>query len=469
MSLTFTGALVLVVAAVLFLRSSFALLLFVFVSIPFSATAIFNLETGDGASISATLVLGILYILRRALVVLLTGRIRLVGRMPLSYLATFIGALGLSLITPSLNPGITFVGVDPKGALEASFVLYLDAEHIKQLAYFLLWGLFLFFAASDLATLQRLKVALRVLLYTGVFVSVWGWMQVVFSILGIPYPFYIFNNSVSSFLQGYKQVIENLNISRMSSVSAEPSVFATYILVLLSLLLGFVLIGVPVLGIRKDRWVALFFVLTAMASTSATAYTGLLFLTLLILVALPRVRTNPLTPLILIMTASLLLLLALTVLYWSVPLVQQVIDSVIFGRGDSFSFSQRSSSMAYALRAFSDFPVFGLGINSMTVYSLPLWLMANTGVFGFITFYVFYASLFHSPQVLLRNLGTPNWMRGLALGNLLALLLLLFITALTGFPYTFGYFWLPILLAVSQGSFLTKSNEANEQVPMGKV
>lgn len=469
MSLTLTGALVLVAASVMFLRSSFALLLFALASIPFSATAVFNLQTGDGASISATLVLVILYVLRRALVVLLTGRIRLVARMPVAYLAAFIGALGLSLITPSINPGITFVGVDPKGTLEATFTLYLSAEHLKNLAYFMVWGLFLLFAASELTTLGRLRVALRVLLYTGVFVSIWGWMQVVFSILGIPYPFYIFNNSVSSFLQGYKQVIENFNISRMSSVSAEPSVFATYVLVLLSLLLGFVLAGVPVLGIRKDRWLALFFGLTAVASTSATAYTGLLFLTLLTLVALPRVRTKPLTPLILIMTASLLLLLFLTVLYWSVPLVQQMVDSVILGRGESFSFSQRFSSIVYALRGFSDFPVFGLGINSMTVYSLPFWLLANTGIFGFITFYLFYASLFRSPLVLLRNLGTPNWLRGLALGNLLALLLLLFITALTGFPYTFGYFWLPILLAMIQGSFLTKSNEANEQVPMRQV
>ena len=469
MTLTLTGVLVLVVSIILFFRSSFTLLLFVLVSVPFSATAVFNLDNGDGSSVSATLVLAILYVLRRALAVLLAGRIRLVGRMPLAYLATFIGALGLSLITPFLNPGVPFEAVDPKGALEASFVLHLSAEHIKQLAYFLVWGLFLLFAASDLTTLRRLKVALRVLLYTGVFVSIWGWMQVVLSVLGVPYPFYIFNNSAIGFLQGYKQVIENLNISRMSSVSAEPSVFATYILVLLSLLLGFLLIGVPVLGIRRDRWLALFFVLTAMVSTAATAYTGLLFLTLLTLVVLPRVRARPLAPLVLMVAALLLFLLTLPVLYWSIPLVQQIVDGVIFGRGDSFSFSQRFLSIVYALRSFSDSPVFGLGINSMTVYSLPFWLLANTGIFGFVTFYVFYASLFRAPLALLRNLGMPNWLRGLALGSLFALLLLLLITALTGFPYVFGYFWLPVLLVMSQGSFLTKSNEARDQVPVGQV
>ena len=141
----------------------------------------------------------------------------------------------------------------------------------------------------------------------------------------------------------------------------------------------------------------------------------------------------------------------------------------IFGRGDSFSFSQRFSSIAYALRAFSDFPVFGLGINSMTVYSLPFWLLANTGIFGFISFCVFYASLFRSPLALLRKLSIPSWLWGLALGSLFALLSLLFITTLTGFPYVFGYFWLPILLAMSQRSFIAKSNEVREQLLVRQV
>ncbi|AWR86209.1 hypothetical protein [Meiothermus taiwanensis] len=467
MLLTATGALVLVTAIVLFFRSSFALLLFVLVSIPFSATAVFNLQSEDGASISATLVLVIMYIFRRTLTTLLEGRIRLVGRTPLALLAVFIGALGLSLATPLLSPGITFTGVDPKGALEATFTLYFSVEHLKNLAYFLVWGLFILFATSDVTTLDRLKVVLRVLLYTGVFVSLWGWMQVILSILGMPYPFYIFNNSTNGFLQGYKQVIEELNISRMSSVSAEPSVFAAYILVLLSLLLGFLLVGVPVLDIHRDRWLALFFALTAMASTAATAYTGLLLLIFFIVVSLPYVRAKTLALFALILAALLLTSTVLAVLYWSVPLVQQVVDSVIFSRKDSFSFSQRFLSIIYALQNFADFPVLGMGINSVTVYSLPFWLLANTGVLGFFTFYMFYSSLFRAPLALLRNPGMPNWLRGLALGNLFALSLLLFITALTGFPYVFGYFWLPIFLAISQEHFLTKSKKTLGSVLAG--
>lgn len=459
MSLTVTGAVVLLMATVIFFRSSFALLLFVLVSIPFSATAVFNLQSDDGASISATLVLAILYIFRRTLTTLLEGRFRLVGRMPLSFLAAFIGVLGFSLVMPFLNSGITFTGVDPKGALEKTFTLYLSVEHLKNLAYFLIWGLFLFFAASDITTLERLKIVLRVLLYTGVFVSLWGWMQIALSVLGRPYPFYIFNNSTSGFLQGYKQVIEELNISRMSSVSAEPSVFAAYILVLLSLLLGFLLIGIPVLGTYKDRWLALFFVLTAMASTAATAYTGLLLLTFFIVVSLPYVRAKPLAPLALILAALMLTSTVLTVLYWSVPLVQQVIDSFIFARRDSFSFSQRFLSIMYALQIFSNFPVLGIGINSITVYSLSFWLLANTGILGFWVFCMFYASLFRAPLALLRNPDMPNWLRGLALGSLFALSLLLFITTLTGFPYVFGYFWLPVFLAISQEHFLAKSKK----------
>lgn len=465
MTLTLTGALILIVGVVLFFRSSFDLLLWVLISIPFSATAVFNLGEGEsGVGISATLVLVSLYLLRRFLTIIVTGRIRLVGGLPLSWFAVFLGALGFSITTPALNPGLTFIAVDPRGALEATFTLYLGIDHLKNLAYFLVWGLFLFLATPELADLGRLRVVIKTLLYTGIFVSLWGWMQVGSSLLGLPYPYQIFNNTASGVGQGYKQAIEGLGISRMSSVSTEPSVFASYILVLIALLLGFVVIGVPLLGIRRDRWLAAFLALTVLASTASTAYVGLGFLTIITVVALLRTRNNLLIPLIWMLSGLLAFLLVSPLIYWGIPLVQGVVNNFLLTRADSFSFGQRFLSVIYALQSFSNFPIFGLGINSMTVYSMPFWLLANTGIVGLISFYGFYASLFRAPVSFLRRSSNTAWLRGLAMGSVFALLLLLLITALTGFPYIYGYFWLSISIALSVGAFLPKRAKTYESL-----
>lgn len=452
MTLTITGAAILLLSVVAFLRSSFALFLLVIISIPFSATAVFNIaekDSNSGTGISFTLVVLLLYLFRRFLEVLLKGRTIILGRFSLGLFFVFLASMALSLAVPLLNSGKTFQAVDPFGAIEATYTVALDVEHIIQWGYFALWGLFLLLAGKDIADTKQLILVMRTMLYTGIFVCIWGWMQLIVSMLGLPYPYQVFNNTLSGSGHGYRQIVEGVGISRMSSVSVEPSFFSAYLLVLLSLLLGFIILGVPVIGKYRDLWLAGLFAVTAASSTAATAYSGLGFIGLLGFFAILWARKQLLSRLILVLVGVLGTIFVVGMLYLSVPLVQNITNSFLLNRTDSFSFSIRFQSLVFALHSFTNFPLLGLGVNSMTVYSLPFWLIANGGLLGLFTFIAAYLSLFRYPLTILGDTMAPSFVKGLGVGVVLALSTLLFITTLTGFPYNYGHFWLPILLALA--------------------
>jgi hypothetical protein len=455
MTLTLTGAVILLLSAIMFFRSSFGLLLLLIISIPFSATAVFNFKQGNaGTGISFTLVILVIYLFKRSLQTLLNSHFYLLGKFSLQLLFIFICILALSLSIPLFNSGVSFIATDPKGALTSNFILLFSSDHIIQWGYFLIWGLFLLLVGKDLYTIDQLFIVLRTSLYTGIFVSLWGWGQIFMSILHIPYPFQIFNNTASSSGQGYKQIIESVGISRMSSVSVEPSIFAVYLLLLLSLLLGFIIIRTPILGLRIDLWLAGFLTLTLLASTATTGYLGLIFLVFISFIALFKVKKNLLTRIVYLSIGFSVFLLILYLIYLNVPFFNNVINRFLFTRSESFSFSQRSISIRYAIDSFLRFPILGLGVSTMTVYSLPFWLLANSGLVGLFSFVTFYISLFKYPTAVLKTSITLPKIKGLGLGIILSLYLLFFITTLTGFPYIYGYFWLPIMLSLSISRFM---------------
>jgi hypothetical protein len=449
--LTSTGAVILLLAGSAMLRSSWTLLAMLVFSIPFSATSIVNF--GDKNGLPPSLFLAVLYILRIAFDRLMQKKIWPV--QPLSSLLFFVFFLALvvSLMTPFLNNGYRFDAVDPAGGLKAEFQLAIGAEVFKQLAYFVLWFLVVIFSVVDLRTELRCKKMVRVGLISALFVSLWGWMQVALSVLGLPYPHSIFNNTANPSGQGYSAKIEGFSISRMSSVSTEPSTFAAFVLICAAIVLGFLLQQSSVFSKKRDLAILFFLVVTALASTAATGYLGVVFLVFLgVLTAIFTGRVQ--SKLAVFSGLMLMLVLSSAVIgYGLSDGFRAAFDQFVFGKRDSFSFAQRYTSTQFALDEFQKFPLIGLGIGAMTVYSLPFWLLANTGVFGFFSFGLFYLSLFTVPSKLL-GLNREGAGRGFGQATLFALIMLGFLGFLTGFPYVFGYFWWPIMLSFNANAFL---------------
>jgi hypothetical protein len=449
--LTWTGVVILLLAGSAMLRSSWMLLAMLVFSIPFSATSIVNF--GDKNGLPPSLFLAVLYILRIAFDRLMQKKIWPVQPIPSLFFFVFFLALVVSLMTPFLNNGYRFDAVDPAGGLKAEFKLAINIEVLKQLAYFALWFLVVMFSVEDLRTELHCKKVVRIGLISAIFVSLWGWMQVALSVLGLPYPYLVFNNTANPNGQGYSAKIEGFSISRMSSVSTEPSTFAAFVLICAALVLGFLLQRSTVFSKKRDLAIFFFLVVTALASTAATGYLGVVFLVFLgVLTAIFTGRVQ--SKLAVFSGLMLMLVLSSAVIgYGLSDGFRAAFDQFVFGKRDSFSFAQRYTSTQFALDEFQKFPLTGLGIGAMTVYSLPFWLLANTGVFGFFSFGLFYLSLFMVPWKLL-GLNREGAGRGFGQATLFALIMLGFLGFLTGFPYVFGYFWLPIMLSFNANAFL---------------
>jgi hypothetical protein len=254
MTLTITGAIVLLIALILFFRASFELLTFIIVSIPFSAMAIVNLGSEENATgVSVTIFLVFFYILRSFIFVLVKGEFKQSSGKSFYLLLIFLFSMFISLIMPILYNGMLFFGTNARASGSNTFTLSFGVENIIQGGYFLIWGIFLIFALKEVNSIERFRKILVSLMNAGLFTSLWGWLQITLSIFHIPYPFQIFNNTASFSGQGYLQTIGDSGISRISSVSVEPSIFASYLLILASILLGFILKKENLLGFQKDR------------------------------------------------------------------------------------------------------------------------------------------------------------------------------------------------------------------------
>jgi O-Antigen ligase len=453
MTLTITGTIILFFALIIFFRSGFELLTFIIISIPFSATAVVNLGSGESATgIPITIFLVLLYIFRSFIFALISNKIKKSSSKSLYLLLIFIFFMFFSLIIPILYKGMRFFGTNARASGSNTFVLSFGSENIIQGGYFLIWGVFLIFATKEVNSIERFRKILVDLMYTGLFTSLWGWFQIMLSIFHIPYPFQIFNNTASFSGQGYLQTIGNSGISRISSVSVEPSIFASYLLILISILSGFILKKENLLGFQKDRIFFSIFLLTVILSTSLIGYVGIFCLFLIFLIYIFVLGKNFHTRLVTFIINLIIFCIILYTLYSSFSVFRNIIDNFLLNKGDSFSYNQRSSSIKYAIDGFLKFPLIGIGVNSMSVYSLPFWLLVNTGLFGFISFFWFYFSLFKYPNSL-SNMGVKFLKsQGIGLGILISLVIMLVVTFISGFPYNFGYFWITILF-----SFWTKN------------
>jgi hypothetical protein len=447
--LELTGVCILIVGFLAMMSSSWNILQLLVISIPFSATSVIQLSSQNG--LPPSIFFAVLYLIRFLFDRLRQRKLPCLPAIPSVCFLLFLFALLLSLTTPLMHRGYSFFAVDPAGGLMAEYRLGISGEEIKQLGYFVLWFLVVFCSVVDLYSTDRCMQLLRIMVYTAIFVAIWGWMQVTLSMFGIQYPYQIFNNTPNPSGQGYLQKIEGFSVSRMSSVSTEPSTFTSYILGCAAIVSAFLAERIKIIQERWDFLIFSLLILTILISTAITGYFGIVFLVFLIAINVLSSRKIHLKLLITFEVLVILVIFAAISGYVFSESSRSIIDNFLLGKKDSFSFIQRYGSTQFALQEFVKFPVFGIGIASMTVYSLPFWLLVNTGIVGTITFVLFYSSLFVLPYKLTHHKQRIS--RAFGKATVLALFIMIFVGCISGFPYVFGYFWFPIMLSVNSSTF----------------
>lgn len=432
MSVTLFGMILVPLALVLALSRPVALFYLAVFFVPFSATSVINFES-VGFGLRPPMFLTCLLV--AAALVVGWRRFR------------------LALTADQWLPALTLIVF----YLVVLFSLWLQALEgtlaqfaITQAAY-LTFGLFFTFLVTmvvgDLVTYRQ---TLRVFTWSALFVTLWGFMQVAVYAVGIPYPAELFNNSASKAALEYRQVLEEFGVKRVSSVAVEPSI-------LVQSLLYFIALGGTLWAHRVvlfgplERVTVAAAALCTLLATSTTGYVGLALTAALI--ARERLAAG----------LKLLALMAVagTVALIVYPPLLNALASVTVDKAGSWSYQDRVGSMHRAYLAFLHSPIVGTGWASNEVYSLPMSLLGNLGLIGFVSYAAVIVAVLVTAQRVLRRLARQratarpdeqhdiDAYRAVVRGLINALLVSLACQSIAGFTYVFLDFWFALALLLA--------------------
>ena len=416
--------------------------------VPFSATAVVNIGSGDGSSgVQASIFFGALWIMRE-----LPKFRRSSGspfrenlRTPTYQLKLFALVVLLSLIMPLWINGGVFIE-DPEFANPNSGPLQFTSKHITQtlyLFYGLLLSILVAFRNSEVAEFMR---SIRIFVISAIFVSAWGFFQFFCYLLGFSYPAYIFNTSATDSALGYVQELEDIGVKRISSVATEPSILAACMLLALVFALFALIRQQPLISKMWDRFAVAIILGALLISTSTSAYIGLAAVFVLYLLGLFQLKILRGKYIVVFLSSAALLGL---VYVWSSS-AQDVVGSMIVGKNESYSGIARLYSVVLAAGYFLQYPILGLGWGSVTSHDLVFKLLSNTGILGFLTFFLFLISLLRRLWRTTKTGKSYNPERAWrAVCSLTALLILIFSNITADFVFVYGHLWFVLGLAIS--------------------
>ena len=327
--------------------------------LPFSATAIINFGFMDATkSIQAMFYFGTLWMLSAGPGALKHSRVWRSRQMQTSVrrLRFFMLVVWLSLLMPIwINGGLTVEPYEP-GTLEAG-PLRFTSRNITQTMYLAFGVLLTLFIASKNSNFGELKKTIRIFLMSSFFVSCWGMLQWFCYRAGFTYPAFIFNTSLVESATGYTETLEDLGITRVSSVATEPSMFAQFSLIALVFAIFAVASGRVVISKLWDRAVLFVIVLVLLMTTSTTAYVGLAMVVPVSLIGLWYLRR--LKPRFVALVG--LAILAMFIGYMHSSLAQAIADQMILSKAETGSGLARLTSILLAFSYFLRYPVLGVG------------------------------------------------------------------------------------------------------------
>lgn len=449
MQITITGAVALLVALIFMLKRPDWLFYAGLFLATFSGTAVLNIPSAEfGLPVS------VFMFFCYGLALVLHGKLLNMIRFgpsqipPVLQLLTFILVLLLTLWGPVMDGTLVRVNT--------TMLIYVCIN--TGIALLTVW---------TLKTERELLRALKVQGASVIFVSAWGYFQFASRLIGIPYPDWLFNNSGAHFAQNFGAVA-TAGIVRVGSVAVEPSILVQSLSGFVAVAATLLVRGRAVLGRAGVVALAAGFV-CMVVSTSTTGYVGLAVLAVFLMLQ-STVRS---TGLLLGLTAASLALLAI-----EPRLLKAVLESTI-DKSSSWSFDKRTGSITAGLELFLERPLLGWGWATKTVNSMPVFLLANTGLIGTSVFVFMLSNLFlilfgcayhygDRPKPLSKA-GLPEGTAGLplgdiALGLLNALAVSLVMQSVAGFTYVFPDFWILTGLTLSLARLAGETRMASRSV-----
>ena len=347
--------------------------------LPFSATAVANIGSADSASgVQASMLFGSLWMLKELPAL---GRISLSPywrhlRAPIRQLSFFVLVVIISLVMPLWINGHAVVESSELGD-SGSAPLQFTARHITQTVYLVYGVLLTILVALKNSELQQLIRSMRIFLMSAIFVSIWGFFQLLCWSFNLEYPAYLFNTSVTESALGYTQEIREVGLKRISSVATEPSMFAQCMLVAAVIALFALVSPQPLISKMWDRLAVGIIVGGLLISTSTTAYVGLAGVLAIYGVAVIYLKIHRSQYVIFLLLLGMLLFFA----YAGFSPVQDVITSMIIGKGDSYSALARLNSVLLARDYFFPVSRFGawLGKCDLTRFGIQVAFQYGSG------------------------------------------------------------------------------------------
>jgi hypothetical protein len=422
--------------------------------LPFSATAIINLGSGDSASgIQVWIYLAILLLLRWMVVTLLRFELRINKhiRRPIIYLLLFVATCAVSLLMPLWINGRLQI-MSPFLLDFTTTPLVFTSKNITGFLYILVGFGFTVFIANKNADPEEFKHSVRLFLLSCVFVAGWGLFQLGLNTAHLPYPAAIFNNSATPSAAGYKETLSTgdtsqmAEVARLTSVAVEPSMLVQTLLIGVAFTLPALFGSGCVYGRNKDRIAACLLIFICLAATSSTGYLGIALLFVLVcwgLYKCGRLRAR-------FMALSICGMLAVVGAYYASGLFQNIVNSALLTKGSSYSALERAKTIYYALQYFLDYPVLGVGWASVTSHDLVAKLLSNTGLVGITTFCTFIgvllAGLLRKSRAAWTN---KQYFDQASVILFIACIEMLALASITEFPDVFGHFWFILGMAVA--------------------
>jgi len=417
--------------------------------LPFSATAVVNFDLASGATgLQATMFFGVLWILREGITALWKSQPWESQPMQTSVrrLRFFMFAVVLSLVMPLYIHGRLTVHCPDIGCRDSGPLTF-TVRHITQVMYVAYGVMFALFIAVKNSNVQQFRKSVRIFLASAVFVSLWGLFQWYCYRAGISYPAYLFNNNTSISAQGYLEDLQELGLTRISSVATEPSILAQCMLIALVFAI-FAAVGQrAVISQFWDRAALIVTALLLILSTSTTAYVGLAILFLVCLLGLWYLGKMGISTLAIAGGTVLALYFAIS----HFDVTQVIVDRMIFLKAEDYSGIGRINSIALAFTYFRMYPVLGIGWGSATSADLIFKLLSNTGVIGLFAFGWFLRNLVSQLWGSMSRVSRPQvseqtyWASCL----LVAVFMLITVSELSGFAFVYGHFWFVLGMALA--------------------
>jgi hypothetical protein len=337
---------------------------------------------------------------------------------------------------------------------------------ITQFIYFSLYLFAAFAVMLEVKSIIFAKKLLSLFFKAAAFTVCWGWFFYLYNFFAeYYYPDWLFNNH-PGYSQGFD--LKFASLTRMSSVAQEPSVFGYFLSILLSMCIAFNALEFYVFKYVFQKIFTGVLFLTAIFTTSSTAYIGVA-VSLLVNFLFAGLFNNAARFTNATVKNLSLSFFVVGVIYITAPHYLNVdVDGIgnalyelTFDKSSTGSGDERAYSFYHGLDVLVSTFYFGSGFGSNRNFDLVSTLLSNTGVVGFVLFIfsfglVIFNSLYVAKLQLRQGYSLSDCSKiqiGLSAG-LVTAIVLMFISIP---DFVNMYFWLILGMLMAMSGFNSRS------------